>query len=139
MHPKETSSSIIKKVYNTTVNSLKNHPAIFLPFLIFAILEFAALVFFYLTPRMPLRVIFGPIIRTFWGERFLHYPLNFLLLPKLASLSRMVLSVIFSSLLTGMAVAIILDIYNKKHVKLEAAFKSALKRYLDLFTVADYY
>lgn len=123
------------KAYNTSLKSLKNHPALFLPFLIFAILEVIVLVIIYLAPRMPLRLILGPVIRTFWGERFLHYPVNFLLLPKLASLSRMALAVIFSSLLTGMAVALVFAVYNKKHLKLKEAFKSALKKYSSLFIV----
>ena len=127
--------SIIKKACKTTFQSLKNNPALFVPFLIFAIFEFITLIIIYLAPRMPLRIIFGPAIRTFWGEQFLHYPLNFLLLPKLASLSRMFLSVFFSSLLTGMAVSIVFDLYNKKQVKLKASFKVALKKYISLFIV----
>lgn len=126
---------LIKKAYRTTIKSLKNNPALFLPFIIFAILEVIALIIIYLTPRMPLRLILGPVIRTFWGERFLHYPVNFLLLPKLASLSRMALAVIFSSLLTGMAVALISAVYQKKHIKLKEAFKLALKKYVSLFII----
>lgn len=135
MAAKETRFSTIKKVYNTTAKSLRNNPVLFVPFLIFAIFEFITLIIIYLAPRMPLRVIFGPAIRTFWGEQFLHYPLNFLLLPKLASLSRMFLSVFLSSLLTGMAVAIVFDLYNKKQVKLKASFRVALKKYISLFIV----
>lgn len=128
-------SSIIRKVYKTTFQSLKYNPTLFIPFIIFAIIEFIALMFLYLSPRMPLRLIFGPIVRTFWGEIFLHYPSNFLLLPKLASLSRMFLSVVFSSLLTGVAVNLILDIHNKKKFKIEESFKTAFKKYTYLFTV----
>lgn len=127
--------SLTKKAYNTSIKSLKNHPALFLPFVIFAILEAIVLVVIYLAPRMPLRLILGPVIKTFWGERFLHYPANFLLLPKLASLSRMALAVFFSSLLTGMAVALVFAVYHKKHLKLKEAFKSALKKYASLFII----
>lgn len=84
---------------------------------------------------MPLRLILGPPIRTFWGERFLHYPFNFLLLPKLLNLSRMALAVVFSSLLTGAAVAMVFDVYSKKHPKLSACLKSGLKRYIHLFAI----
>jgi len=135
MTSRETTTAIIKKAYLNTKQSVKNAPAIFIPFIIFAIIEFIALICIYLAPRMPLRLILGPPIRTFWGEGFLHYPLNFLLIPKLMSLSRMFLSIIFSSVLTGMAVVIISDIYNKKHLNLETAFKSALKKYISLFSI----
>lgn len=123
------------KAYNTSIKFLKNNPALFVPFIIFAIIEFISLIVIYLAPRMPLRLIFGPPIRTFWGEGFLHYPANFLLLPKIASLSRMGLAVIFSSLLTGMAVALVLAVYHKKPIKLKEAFKSALKKYASLFII----
>jgi hypothetical protein len=132
-HKTETPS--IRKVFNTTAKSLKNHPALFVPFVIFALLEFIALIILYFAVRMPLRLIFGPAIKTFWGERFLHYPLNFLLLPKLASFARMGLSILFASLLTGMAVAIVLEVYHKKQINLQSAFKSALKSYANLFIV----
>jgi len=135
MDSQKTGITSVKKVYNTTAKSLKENPALFVPFIIFAIFEFISLIIISLAPRMPLRLFFGPLIRTFWGERFLHYPLNFLLLPKLASLVRMGLTIIFGSLLTGMAVVIICDIYNKKPIKLGASFKSALKKYIYLFTV----
>jgi hypothetical protein len=135
MSPQDSHTLSIKKAYNTTVKSFKNNPALFVPFIIFAILEFISLIIIYLAPRMPLRLIFGPPIRTFWGERFLHYPLNFLLLPKLTSLARMGLTILLGSLLTGMAVAITLDIYNKKQIKLAASFKTAFKKYIYLFSV----
>jgi len=124
-------SSLIK-VYKITFQSLKNNPALFIPFIIFASLDFLALIFIYFAPRMPLRLVFGPIIKTFWGERFLHYPANFLLLPQLNSNIRMAISILFGSLLTGAAVAMIFGIYNKKQLKLKTAFKSALKNYISL-------
>lgn len=127
--------SPLKKTYQATFRSLKSHPLIYVPFIIFATLESIALSLIYLAPRMPLRLVLGPPIKTFWGERFLHYPANFILLPKLASLNRMALTVILSSLLTGVAVAMAYDIYNKKVVKLSAAFKAALKKYIYLFFV----
>lgn len=135
MSSQETSISLIKKVYNHTLKSLKNNPALFLPFFIFAVFEFIALIFIYLAPRAPLNKVFGPPIRVFWGEGFLHYPVNFLLLPKLAFLSRMFLYIFLGSLLTGMAVAIISDIHHKKHLNLKACFKTALKNYIYLFTI----
>jgi len=84
---------------------------------------------------MPFKLLLGPPIRTFWSENFLHYPTNFLLLPKLESLSRMGLGVVFGSLLTAMAVIMVFDAFHHKHVKLANALKPALKKYLSLFTL----
>lgn len=135
MNQRETSVSLVKKVYNNTFPYLRSTPAYFKPFITLAILELIVLILFYLAPREPLRAIFGPPIKTFWGEQFLHYPLNFVLLPKLVSRSIMILSIIFGSLISGMAVSIILDIYNKRRVQIFNAFKVAIKKYLPLFGI----
>lgn len=125
----------LKKVYKTTFSTLKNQPSILVPFAIFACLELIALTVIYLAPRMPLRTILGPPIKTFWGERFLHYPHNFLLLSTLNSLSKMFLTVVFGSALTGAAVALAAAIYHKKEAGLAAAFKTAFKKYISLFII----
>jgi hypothetical protein len=125
----------IKKVYSSTTEFLKNHPILFLPFIIFAVFETIVFILLYSAPRFPISKILGPPIRAFWGERFLHYPANFLLLPILDSLSLMVLAVALCSLLTAMAVGIIFDIYNKKQINLGRSFKAALKDYIPLFII----
>lgn len=135
MTSEKTQTTPIQKIYNTAAKSLKENSALFIPFIIFALVESLVLTIIYLVPRPPLRSIFGPIIRTFWGERFLHYPLNFLLLPKLSSLARMGLTVFLGALLTGMAVVMIWDVYNKKTLKLKLALRTALKKYLSLFSI----
>ncbi len=135
MKPENPRKSSVIKVYKTTFQSLKANPVLLIPFAIFALIEFVALIVIFLAPRMPFKLLLGPVIKTFWGEGFLHYPANFILLPKLMALDRMFLSVIFSSLLTGMAVAIIFDIFNKKSLNLKTAFKSALKNYISLLFI----
>jgi len=99
--------SSFKKSYVAAATALKNNKRIFLPFLVFAVIEALSLIFLYLIPREPLRAAFGPIIKTMWGEQFLHYPQNFLILPKLAGFARMTLSVLFGSILTGIAIALL--------------------------------
>lgn len=135
MTPQKAGLTLAKKAYNQTKLSLKTHPVIFVPFLIFAGIEFIALIILYLAPRMPFKLLLGPPIKTFWGEAFLHYPTNFLLLPQLTSLSRIGLSVLFGSLLTGMAVAMVFDAFNHKAIKWSLSLKSALKKYFSLFTL----
>ena len=131
----ESSISKVIKTYTLTSKSFKQKPILWVPFAVYFAIELITLAILYLAPRMPLKIIFAPPIRTFWGERFLHYPYNFLLLPKLFSLSRMFSSVVLGSLLTGMAVVIISHIYQKKHIKLGLSFKAAFKKYISLFTI----
>lgn len=128
-------SKALLKVYQNTFLSFKKNHLIYLPFLIFAVAEAISLILIVLAPRTPLVLIFGPPIRTFWGEGFLHYPANFLLLPKLASLSRMFLSLLLGSLLTGIAVLMLRDYYNNKRQTLTSYFKVTLSNYPSLFLV----
>lgn len=131
----KTGSHSIGKIYNNTLKSFKSNPALILPFLIFAVIESLVLIIIFLVPRVPFRAVLGPPIRTLWGEGYLHYPFNFLLLPKLASNSRMALSILFASLLSGSAVFMVWDVYNRKHAKLTLSLKSALKKYFSLFFI----
>jgi len=131
----KTGIPLTKEIFAKTTQSLRKNPNLFIPFLIFAAFESLSLIFIYLIPRMPLVRLFGPPIRTFWGERFLHYPANFLLMPKLGSLARMGLSVVIGSLLTGIAVLIISEVYHKKQIKMEVAAKSALRKYPMLLVI----
>lgn len=125
----------LSKAYKNTVKSIKDYPVILIPFAIFALVELVVLCLIFLSPRMPFKLIFGPPIRTFWGEIYLHYPANFLLLPKLASQAKMVLSVILSSVLTATAIFLVADINNKKRPNLAGALKGAFKKYIYFFAV----
>ncbi len=135
MDPQKTNTPAISRVYKNTTDYLKNNPIVFLPFIIFALFESLFLTLIFLAPRLPFKLVLGPPIRVFWGERFLHYPANFLLLPKLNSFAKMGLAIVIGSLLSGMAIAIISDIYHKRRVKLSASFLIALKRYASLFII----
>ena len=122
MKPAKTS---ITKLYSESISAVVKNPKIYLPFAVFAGLEALSLVMIYFIPRQPLVGFFGPPITTFWGNRFLQYPFYFLLMPKLASLARMWLSVIAGSYLSGAAVSLL---YKKPA-------RAALKKYISLFLI----
>lgn len=130
---KNKSFYYLKKAYTLTLSSIGKNPLLLLPFALFSLLEFIALIVIYLAPRQPFVKVFGPPIRTLWGEIFLHYPTNFLLMDKLLSLSRMGMAVIFGSLLTGMAVYMVSDSFKNKPIKINAAFKNSIKKYIYFF------
>jgi hypothetical protein len=131
---KKKSNSIIS-TYHLVFQSLRSQPKLFIPFVFFILVELICLFFVYVAPRVPFNVVLAPPIKTFWGERFLHYPANFLLLPKLGSLIRNFLSCIMGSLLTGLAVVMAADVFNKKSARIFPSLKTAIKKYLALFTV----
>ncbi len=125
----------LRNIYEKATQSIKGNPVLFAPFAIFAAFEFLTLILVYLAPRMPLKLLLAPPIRALWGERFLHYPVNFILIPKLVSLARVGLTIFIGSLLTGAAVLLIYGLYKKSKTSLKTALITALKKYISLFAV----
>lgn len=125
MDERRSGLSLFLHSYANLFIALKNNKRILAPFIIFAVLEAASLIFLYLAPREPLKNMMGPIISNLWGERFLHYPQNFLLLPKLAFRARMALSIFLGSLLTGCSIALL---YKR-------SVTYAFRKYAHLFAV----
>ncbi len=132
---KVSAPKAIHKIYSSVLGLFRKNPALLAPFVIFTLLESIFLVILFLAPRQPFKFFFGPPIAALWGERYLHYPFNFVLLPTLASFSRTFLSVFAGSLLTGMAVMLAQEAFLGKHLKLAAAFKAVSKKYLSLLTI----
>lgn len=131
----KTSRPSLKFIYINTFRLFKANPKVYIPYLISIAVESAALLVIFLVPREPLNTILGPIIGTFWGEKYLHYPVNFLILPKLLDISRMMLSIFIGCLLNATFVAMILDIDNKKPVNFAKALGSVIKKYASLFII----
>ncbi len=131
--------SAVTKTFSATVKIFKDHPKIFLPFLTLCLLQILALIILYFSPRLPLRTVFGPIIHTFFGQRsgstFLHYPYNFLLLPKLFQISSLGLSLFFGALTSGAAIFMVQSVYNKKSEDFLGALWLSFKKYVYLFII----
>ncbi len=91
--PKDQSISLYKSVSASY--------SLLIPFIILFIVDIILISVLYLSPRYPLSVLFAPPIRKLWGSQFLHYPMNFMLLPKLFYYARLVSSFYFWSLFNG--------------------------------------
>ncbi len=104
-------------------------PVILLPFLIAAFFEGLALELIYFFPRKPLSFIATPIIKKFFGEAFVHYPGNLLLLPKLFYYAQVVIYIVIGVFLTAIAINIFKNVKANLPLKTNALIKNALKRY----------
>ncbi|MGQ0644268.1 MAG: tetratricopeptide repeat protein, partial [Elusimicrobiota bacterium] len=62
---------------------LAGKPSLFLPFALVAAVEGALLLVLHLAPRPPFAAVLAPPIRAFYGEIYLHYPMDLVLLPRL--------------------------------------------------------
>ena len=122
-------------IYHQTIQALKSQKKLLLPFAIFAGIESIVLTLIYLAPRAPFNALFGPPIKTFKGEMYLHYPVNFLLIPEASSFFRTLITVFIGSLLAGAAALMIAQIYEKKAVIFGSAVANSAKKYFQLLII----
>ena len=129
---KSTKPSVIP-LLKTSIDILLGNKLILLPFCIIAFVQLLILEILYFVPRYPLSVFFAPIIRRVWSERFLHYPFNFILLPKLFQYTQTATYLFLSSFLIGVAIYIIFLINNEKKVSFRIAFQETVSSYIHIF------
>jgi len=101
-----------------SVNNYFANPVILLPFVTIAFIQLLVLEVIYFSPRFPLVKFFGPMISRLEGESFLHYPSNFLILPKWFQLAQYVIYIFISSFFICTAINIISNIESALNVKL---------------------
>lgn len=120
----------------SSVGTLFANPLIFYPFCIIIFIQLLAVEIIYFSPRFPLVLFFGPVIKRLWSEAFLHYPLNLVLLPKLFQYAQMVIFLFVSSFLTGVAVAIIAAINSDRTVSYKSAVRQVGRQYVHVVFAA---
>jgi hypothetical protein len=112
-------------VLRLTFNLFKvENKQIFYPFIIIVFINLLALEVLYFAPRYPLSVFFYPIISHIWGDEYLHYPMNLVLLPKLFYYTQMIIHIFFSCFLTALTADMVAAINNDKAI----SFKNSLKK-----------
>ncbi|MFH1996485.1 MAG: hypothetical protein ABIJ27_05745 [Candidatus Omnitrophota bacterium] len=118
--------------WKKTFDIIKKYPQILTPFIAVGIIEFLALYILFLAPQRPVSILLAPPIKAFFGERFLHYPYNMSLLPKLMYYAHILISASIGILMTGTALGMIKDAHEKKAPKFLRSFAAALRRCLTL-------
>ena len=119
-----------------SVNILFQNKAILYPFFLNLFVQLFILEILYFAPRYPLNVFFGPLIRKLWGESFLHFPMNFFLLPKLYQYAVIPVNIFLSSFFIAVAINIIVHINNDKKIYIRKIFKESLQYYVHVVVVA---
>ena len=121
--------------WKETFKILTANPAIFLPFFIVGLVDAGLLTLIFLAPQFPFSLLLAPPIRAFWGEAFLHYPQNFLLIPRLFSLAHIASGAIIGLLMTGLAIGMLNEAKQGKKPQILLNLVSSLKRYFILFGI----
>lgn len=130
--PKE-GFGVAKSVWSMTFKMVRRYPCILFPFFMIAVSQAIVLTILFYFPRPPLTIIFAQPIRAFFGEQFLHYPANFLLLPRLFYFGQVLAMVTIGAIMFGTAIGLIYRA-NKKEEKLSVVgnLTRSTKYYLTL-------
>jgi len=126
----------VVEIWKETFIILGRYPQMFLPFLLVGIFSGIALYILYLSPQRPINLLLAPPIRAFFGEKFLHYPYNLYLLPKLYYYAHIFIGATLGILMNATACFMLKDIYYKKREpRILANSFFSLKRYLSLLGI----
>lgn len=123
----------IRKNWVASFDLMATKPIVIMPFIFVAFLEGLALELIYYFPRKPLANIAAPVMRRFFGEVFLHYPDNLVILPKLFYYAQVLIYVFCGVFLAGICVNIARNIRMGLALQADTLAKYAFKRYLSFF------
>jgi len=126
----------IRKNWLATYELITKSRYVLMPFIMIAFFEALALELIYFASRPPLIYAFGPIVRKFFGEPYLHYPGNLAILPKLFYGAQTIIYVFFGILLTAIAVNIVKNVRAGLPVKFKALINNGMRRYASFFSYA---
>lgn len=121
---------IVQKNWLETFDLLKKNSIILLPFILIAFFEILILEFIFFSSRYPIVLVAGPVIKKFFGEGFLHYPSNILVIPKIFYYLQVALYISIGVFLNALALNIFKNVKEKLPIKAKALVKNASKNIL---------
>ncbi|GEM_PF-1177711 len=125
--------SHVVDIYQQIFTAVKKDPTIFVLFTFIALVDLGVLTFLFLAPMAPVSNLLAPIIRTFWDDIYLHYPQNFLLLPKLFKHAHFLVMATFGIWVNALVVKKIENqLTERKKRSLLSLSGSVLKKYIPL-------
>lgn len=133
-------SSEIKKptvgyILSQAIAVILGKPTILLLFFLSALIDSLALTVLFLSHSGIFNTALGPIIRRLWGEAYLHYPDNFILLPKLQNYSHICLLVTLGILISAIVIKKIQGYLKDIDVTTIHATGIAMQKYFPLLLV----
>jgi hypothetical protein len=126
---------LFRSVWQITTGLIRRHPKLLLPFATIGVLDALVLTLAYLSPREPFQALLAPPIRAFWGDRFLHYPSNFFVLPKLYEYGHILMLAGAGVIMIGTAVGMLAQANQGRSPQFWANAWRATKRYVTIFWI----
>jgi len=122
----------IVEIFRQTRKTLKENPIIWVLFFFVALCDLIALLILYTAPFGPHAILFAPIIRALWSDAYLHYPENFILLPKLMQHAHVVILLTVGIIITGIVIKKVEAFRKGEKLHSVQALKLVLPKYLPM-------
>lgn len=126
---------IVLDTWRLTFGLFKQNPRVLIPFVLVGLFDLSILLLIYLAPRPPLSALLAPPIRAFWGERFLHYPFNLLLIPRLFDYGHTISTAFMGVLMTGAAIGMLKQAKEGHKPNILFNLVKSLRMYLRLLVI----
>lgn len=128
--------SLCRSVWSVTFKTLAKYPSLLIPFFVNAVFQGLVLTVLFYYPRSPFAAIFIPPVKAFFGARFLHYPYNFLLLPKLFYYGQILTMLTLGIVMFGMAMGMASQVHTEgTRPRIGGNINRSLRRYFPLVGV----
>ncbi len=115
---------------------LSKYPLLGLPYLFSLLLDWFSILASYLAPQQPFSKFFGPPIRKFFGEKYMHYPYNFDKLPYIYGFFHTFLTFTIGIIITAFFIKFIFILKERNCDKnipyFKLSFESSVKMYLPM-------
>jgi len=127
--------SEVVRTWVKAFSAVKQYPVMIFPFAIAAVIDCMVLALLFFAPQEPLVTVFGPVIRVFWGEEYLHYPFNLALLPRLFSYGKECTVLVIGMLLTAIATGMMYQAARGVSVRPWVVMERSIRKYIPLALV----
>ncbi len=126
---------LIKKSWVEAFNVIFGESRIIIPFIVIALIELIGIGALFVLIQPPLVKYITPIVMRFWGQQFLHYPFNLLLLSRLFNYLQIVVAVILGTLVSGLTISNVFQYNQSGQFSYKTAFKKTFFKYLSLLII----
>ncbi len=125
----------IHEIFTKLWRTLRKYPGAMTPFLIMGFLDLVLLAALYYASKPPVSPNFTPYIRSLWGEKYLHYPANFLILPELFGYGKNMLMFVTGLLSSGVTIAVIFQILSNTEPDWKICISKTFNKYFAMFFI----
>jgi len=126
---------LVIKAWRESIRVLVKYPRLFIPFIVTATVNYAMLYLVYLMPQRPVAYVLAPPVRVFFGEKFLHYPFNLFIMPRLFYYGGILISATIGVLMIAVAIGMLKNIYLNNKSAASASLAFSFKRYFALLGI----